>query len=200
MDPGCAALLAPAAFADRQPPSSHQVDQQLAAGGKFRAMPSALKFAAFLAINAIIAVVGTAGLDVSISQAIPLHSTVALVWEEYLVSIICAGGLGFAAWRKWRNSAAKWTWALPALWFAFGSLMIAGHGPIFGRLFAPRSQSVLYDDSVRSFFRTFYAFTVPLIRGISYSLGAYFSVLLGSRPSLGIRRKPVVSANVNECL
>ncbi len=174
-----------------QQPPSHQVEPRpITRGGEFRV----LKFGAFLAMNVIIAVIGTATLDVSVRNAIPLHSTVAVVWEEYLVSLICAAGLGFAAWQKWGNSATKWTWVVPAAWFAFGFVVMAGHGPIFGRLlFAPRSDSVLYDANGRSFFRTFYAFTVPLIRGVSYSLGAYLSALLMPRLSLGIRKEPVVS-------
>src|SRR5207249_5871304 len=97
-----------------------------------------------------LAVIGTATLDVSVRNAIPLHSTVALVWEEYLVSLICAAGLGFAAWQKWGNSATKWTWVVPAAWFAFGFVVMAGRGPIFGRLlFASASDSVLYEANVR---------------------------------------------------
>src|SRR5262249_41769418 len=181
-----------------QQPPSQQGGNQSAGGAEFRSVPRALKVVAFLSMNVIIAVFAPAAIDVSVRNGIPLHSSVALVWEEYLVSLICASGLGFGAWRKWRNPVTMWTWVVPALWFAFGFLVIAGHGPFSGHLFAPRSESVLYDDSIRRFFRTFYAFTVPLIRGICYSLGAYLSALLMSRPSPEIRSEPVVPLKVNE--
>ena len=77
-------------------------------------------------------------------------------------------------WRTWRNSAAKWTWVLPVIWFAFGYLIIVGRGDVFGRLSDFGSGSSLSATDVRSFF----AFTVPLIRAASYSAGAYISSLL----------------------
>lgn len=180
-----------------QPPSQ-QAGHQLGGEAESRAIPRALKAGAFLSMNVIIAVFAPAAIDVSVRNGIPLHSTSALVWEEYLISLICASGLGFGAWRKWRNPLTIWTWVVPAAWFAFGFLVVAGHGPFSGHLFAPRSESVLYDDSIRTFFRTFYAFTVPLIRGFCYSLGAYLSALLMSRRSAAIPTEPVVRLKVNE--
>jgi hypothetical protein len=132
-------------------------------------MSQVFKFGGSLIINLTIAVIGTAILNVPIRHAIPPHSIVALVWQESLFSIVCATGFGFSVWRSWSNPAAKWTWVLPTAWFAFGFLVVAGHDPVFGRLFAPHSESVLYGPDARSFVRSFYAFTVPMIRGVSYS-------------------------------
>jgi len=137
-------------------------------------MLRALKFAGLILLNLIVAVIGTAVLDTAVRRMLPPHSIVAVIWKEAVLSIICAGLIGFAVWRTWRNSAAKWTWIIPVVWFAFGYLTIVGRGDVFGRLSDFGSGSSLSTPDVRSFF----AFTVPLIRAASYSAGAYLSSLL----------------------
>ena len=138
----------------------------------------ALKFAGLLLVNLAVAVIGTAILDSALWRVIPSHSAPAIVWKEFIFSIVCAAFIGFGMWRTWRNSAAKWTWILPAVWFAFGYLTIAGHGEVWGRLSRFGSGSVLGAPEVRSFF----LFTVPLVRAVSYSFGAYLSSLLYPAP------------------
>jgi hypothetical protein len=63
-----------------------------------------------------------------------------------------------------------------AVWFVFGYLTIAGSTDVWGRLSGFHSGSVLSAPDVRSFF----TFTVPLIRASFYSLGAYISSLVYS--------------------
>jgi hypothetical protein len=137
-----------------------------------------LKFVGFVVINVIIAVIGTAILDTALSKAIPSHSIAGVLWKEYILSIICAACLGFSVWRSWRDSAAKWTWVLPAAWFTAGLIAVAGRDDVFGRIFGYGSGSNLGAAEIR----TFFAFTVPLIRGISYSAGAYISSFLYRAP------------------
>ena len=140
----------------------------------------ALKFCGLLLVNLVVAVIGTAILDTALWRVVSSHSVTAIVWRELIFSIVCAALIGFGMWRTWRNSVAKWTWILPAVWFAFGYLTIAGHGHVWGRLFgfASASGSVLSAPDVASFF----SFTVPLVRAISYSVGAYLSSLLYPAP------------------
>ncbi len=133
-----------------------------------------LKFSGLLLVNLVVAVIGTAILDTAFQGAISSHSVAAMVWKELFFSIVCAGFIGFGMWRTWRNSAAKWIWVLPAVWFVFGFLTIAGHGDVWGRLSGFGSESVLSAPDVRSFF----LFTVPLVRTVAYSVGAYVSSLL----------------------
>jgi len=141
-------------------------------------MLRSLKFWGFLLIDFAVAVIGTAILDTAVRRMIPTHSVGAIVWKEIILSIVCAALIGFAIWRTWRNSAAKWTWVPAALWFAFGYLTIAGGTNVWGRLSGFGSGSVLSAPDVRSFF----ASTVPLIRASSYSVGAYISSLMYSAP------------------
>jgi len=139
-----------------------------------------LKFGGLLLVNLALAVIGTAILETAVWRVISSHSVAAVVWKEFTFSIVCAAFIGFGMWRTWRNSAAKWTWILPAVWFALGYLTIAGHGDVWGRLFGFGSGSVLGAPDVRSFF----LFTVPLVRAISYSVGAYLSSLLYPAPAV----------------
>jgi hypothetical protein len=92
-------------------------------------MPSmlrSLKFCGLLLVNLAIAVVGTASLDTAVRRMIPTSTVAAIVWKEIILSIVCAALIGFFMWRTWRSSAAKWIWAVAALWFVFGYLSIAG--------------------------------------------------------------------------
>ena len=134
-------------------------------------MPYTLKFSGFISLHLIVAVFGTAVLESSVHRMIPSHSIADVIWKEVGLSITCAASLGMGLWRVWRNSSAKWTWILPLVWFAFGYLAFAGRGDVFAPPFNLSSGSSLDARDVRSFF----AFTVPLIRSASYSAGAYIS-------------------------
>jgi hypothetical protein len=135
-----------------------------------------LKFCGFLLIDLAVAIIGTAILDSAVRRMVPSHSVAEIVTKEIVLSIVVAALIGFGMWRTWRNSAAKWTWVPAAVWFVFGYLTIAGSTDVWGRLSGFGSGSVLSAPDVRSFF----VFTVPLIRASSYSLGAYISSLVYS--------------------
>jgi len=140
-------------------------------------MLRALKFAGSLAINLVIAVVASAIADAELGQLIRPHSMAALVWKECALSIAFAAFIGFGVWLKWPNSAARWTWVIPAVWFSVGLVATAGgRSSVFGPLFMSSSRSVLVKPEIgKPEIRSFFAFTIPLIRGISYSVGAYIS-------------------------
>jgi hypothetical protein len=142
-------------------------------------MLRSLKFCGFLLIDLAVAVIATAILDSAVQRMIPSHSVATIVTKEIILSVVCAALIGFGMWRTWRNSAAKWTWIPAAVWFAFGYLTIAWSTDVWGRLSGFGSGSVLGAPDVRSFF----LFTVPLIRASFYSLGAYVSSLAYS-PSI----------------
>jgi hypothetical protein len=133
-----------------------------------------LKFVGSLLINLAAAVIGTTILDTEVRGLIPTHTVEAIVWKEIILSVVCAAFIGFFIWRTWRSSAAKWIWVLAGLWFIFGYLVIARSANVWGRLSGFSSGSVLSAPDVR----TFFSFTVPFIRAISYSLGAYISSLV----------------------
>ncbi len=141
---------------------------------EFPAMLRSLKFCGALLINLAVAVIATASLDTAVRGVIPTHTVAAIMWKEIILSVVCAAFIGFLMWRTWRSSAAKWIWVLAVLWFLFGYLSVARSGNPWGRLSGFSSGSVFSGPDVR----TFFAFTVPLIRTIFYSVGAYISSLL----------------------
>ena len=136
-----------------------------------------LKFSGFVLINVVVAIIGTAILDTALRGAIPAHTISAILWKETFLSVVCAGGIGFSLWHIWPNSAAKWTWVLPSAWFAVALLALTTGDHVFGRLFGFGSDSFGAPEM-----RSFFAFTVPFIRGVFYSLGAYISSLIYSTP------------------
>ena len=87
--------------------------------------------------------------------------------------------------RLWRSKPATWTWALPVFWFTIGFVLAS---------LSRASQSVLDRQSVWSQFSgnecvsglqslgcgKFFLFSLPLIRGTAYSLGAYISLVLAA--------------------
>jgi len=136
-------------------------------------MQRALKFGALVLVHVVIATIGTAILGGGIRRAIPIHShsVSAIVWKEFLLSVVCATGIGLSVWRMWRNSEAKYTWVPVTAWFVVGLAAAAGHGDLMGRFFPTGNGG----NSTVPEIRSFVMFTVPLIRAIFYSLGAYLS-------------------------
>jgi hypothetical protein len=130
-----------------------------------------LRFLGLVLLNLLIAIAGTAILDTAIWKLVPAHSLGAILYKELILSVACAGLIGFGMWRVWRSEAAKWTWVLPILWFAFGLLTAARHG-IWGPL------SVRLTANVAAETRGFFLFTIPLTRAVAYSVGAYISSLV----------------------
>jgi hypothetical protein len=133
-----------------------------------------LRLAGSLLINLTAAVIGTTILDTEVRRVIPTHTVAAILWKEIILSVVCAAFIGFFMWRTWRSSAAKWIWVVAALWFVFGYLTIAGSTNPWGRLSGFSSGSVLSGPDTR----TFFTFTVPFIRAIFYSVGAYISSMM----------------------
>ncbi len=126
-----------------------------------------LRFLGLLLLNLLVALSGTAIIESGIWRIVAAHSIPAVVWKEATLSTVVAGLIGFFTWRTWHSTAAKWTWVFPAVWFTVGAIAVTGHG-IWGHI---SEWGALDAPGARSYF----AFTVPLIRGVSYSLGAYFA-------------------------
>lgn len=135
-----------------------------------------LRFIGLLLIHTAIAIIATAIAVHAFWKLIPAHSITSVLWKECILDALFATSIGFSVWRTWRTSAARWTWVLAVPWFAFGFGFLTSHGPVWGSLLPVHSGGVLDAQDARSFF----AFTVPLIRTTFYSLGAYISSVLYS--------------------
>jgi hypothetical protein len=135
-----------------------------------------LRFAGFLIVQTVIALIGTAIIEHAIWRLVPAHSVVGILWKECILSATCAVLIGFGMWKIWPTSAAKWAWVLLALWFTFG--LLTRQSDVLGGLFVVHSGTALVAPGPASFF----VFAVPLLRAAFYSIGAGISSLLFSAP------------------
>jgi|ERR1700733_4319903 hypothetical protein len=132
-------------------------------------MLSSLKLFGLLIVNIVVAVAGTAVLTTSIGRAFHAHSLSAILWKEWSLSTGCAGVIGFGMWRTWRSHVAYWTWTLPTLWFGVKLLASIGRGSL---LFQFSGEACV--EGVRPIgCINWFAFAVPFVRSVFYSLGAY---------------------------
>jgi hypothetical protein len=145
-----------------------------------------------LILDLLGAVVVPAMLEGTVWRLIPVHSVAAIVVKEWCLSLPCAAFMGFMMYRFWRSGTSKWVWVLPALLFALWAIPYATRS---------HTHSVFLENSGFWFHfsgaacaadvsncRDFYAFTVPLVRALSYSGAA----LLASRVL-----RPPLRAEVN---
>ena len=105
-----------------------------------------------------------------------------LLWATLLhviLTAVCGFVIGFCVWQVLRTDACKWVWLLSAVWFAYGMIQFA---------LSP-SESVLANKHLWHHFfglgtgfqyiKDFSEFTSPLVAGVTYSLGAHASSILG---------------------
>ena len=154
------------------------------------AMLGPLKFFGLLVVNIVVAVIGTAILTTAIGQAFHPHSLGAILWKEWSLSIGCAAVIGFGMWRTWRSDVAHWTWVLPTLWFGVKFILAIGQGHLLSQFSGGACV-----DGVRSIgCINWFAFSIPFVRSVFYSLGAYAASIFHNvrhsedaavRPSLG---------------
>jgi hypothetical protein len=143
-----------------------------------------LKFCGWVIINTFVALVSTTILELAFGKA---FSPQLILWKESCFSLLGAGVVGFLMWRIWRTAAAKWAWALPVLWLGAGlihALLVRGTSDVFagGNVWSQFSGTDCA-NGIASGCRNFFAYVIPFIRGVSYSVGAYFSSLLRSAPA-----------------
>jgi hypothetical protein len=146
-------------------------------------MLKGIKFCRDLIVNPFIALIGTAILEGLIGRAFRPQSLTAILWKEWGLSFFCAAMMGFFMWRTWRASAAKWSWILPSVWFGLRFLLAllvrVSQGILTGASIWCQFSGTDCVNGLRSIgCRNFFLFTIPFIRGVSYSGGAYFSSLL----------------------
>jgi hypothetical protein len=130
----------------------------------------------------LVAVIGTAMITTSLGKMFHPKSLAGIISKEWVLSILCATVIGLLMYRTWRWRPAVWVWIVPAVWLAFGVLML---------LPSAYSHSVLVSGSglwyqlsgsdcahrVSQFgCRNFFLFTVPFIRSVAYSFGTLVGI------------------------
>jgi len=142
-----------------------------------------LRFFGVLLLNLLVVLIGTAIVDTVLWKVFPTHTGVAVLWKEVILSVVCAAAIGFGMWRTWRSEPAKWTWVITTLLFCFGLVGLAGRG-----IWGPLSVDSAFSDARQT--RAFLAFTVPMIRGVSYSLGALIGSFVYPRAVGSVAARP----------
>lgn len=146
-------------------------------------MPRSLKFCGELILQTVVAVFGTASLEIAIGMTLHPKTLAGVLWKDWTLSLLCGALVGFFVWRTWKASVAMWVWILPGVWFGFEMVLT---------LSGSHNQSVLVGGGFWSQFsgsacdggvgalgcRKFFLFTIPFIRSVSYSVGAYISSLV----------------------
>jgi hypothetical protein len=135
-------------------------------------------------LNTFVALVVTTVLELALGRAFHPQS---ILWKEAYFSLLGAGVIGLFMWRIWKTDAAKCAWALPVLWLGAGvihALLVRRTSDVFaGRNLWAQFSGTDCANGIASGCRNFFAYMVPFIRGVSYSVGAYFSSLLKASPA-----------------
>ena len=142
-------------------------------------MLKALRFLGLLVLHLLVALIRTTIVDTALWKALPTHTVVTVLWKEVILSVVCAAAIGLGMWRTWRSEPAKWTWVLTTLWFCFGLAGFAGRG-----IWGPLSADVANFGAGQ--IRAFFIFTIPMIRGVSYSMGALIGSLVYHRAVVSV--------------
>jgi hypothetical protein len=125
------------------------------------------------------AFIGTAIVEFPIGKLVRAQSIPGVIWKEWILTIFFAALLGFLMFRTWRSNTAKFLFVATSVWFGFGCLLYAISRPDPSVLPSHRSfwfrfsGSACGTDPLQC--AQFFAFTIPLIRGIAYSSGAFIS-------------------------
>jgi hypothetical protein len=135
-----------------------------------------LRSTGILVLDILGAVLVPAILEGSVWRIVPMRSLTGVLVKEWCLDLAVAAFMGSMMYRVYRSSTSKWVWTLPALWFAFraipyvarsqtGSVLSQNEGfwtHFSGAACASRAMDCL----------DFYAFSVPLIRSVSYAAAA----------------------------
>lgn len=141
-----------------------------------RKLRRGLKFCSLLAVQTIIALIAVAILETPLQQTFRPTSIETLLWREWIYSLVIGFGVGFSVQRLWPNSAAKWVWLLPTLWFGFGSVIAMGHGGIWSQITGTACENGMGDLQCKGWF----LYTITWLRAASYSAGVYVRNIVGS--------------------
>jgi hypothetical protein len=134
-----------------------------------------VRFAGAVMANTLFAIFGTGVLERILMPLFRPQSPPAVLWKAWIASAILPAFIGYVVLRSWKSKTVKWAWVIPSILFAFRAFLYVGS----------RSGSLLFHFSGRecvtalraSDCRDFFLFTIPMVRGFSYSCAAYLGKL-----------------------
>lgn len=154
---------------------------------------SSWRTAGLFSLHSILALLGPAFIESVINKFVRASSATEIVMRAWIVGILCAFLTALFMATALRSRTALWVWILPLCWFAVGVLGASsgyGQGVLRGSLTAHFSGLSCATTLDQKACRDFFAFTIPLVRSIAYSAGAFLSISMRRAP------KPALSANI----
>jgi hypothetical protein len=139
-------------------------------GGKF------IRRAGELFLGWLIAVFGTAVINSPLSKLYRPQTINSVLVREFLLSVIVSALLGFFICQRWRMDTAKWVWIFGAVLLGLRSLLLLLGGPERGLWF--QISGVACREGFGTACRNYFVVTIPSIRAIFYSAGAWICLLL----------------------
>lgn len=128
------------------------------------------------------ALIGTAIVTTPLWKIHRSTSVAGVLWQEVIMSICCAGLIGFGAYMGWRSKVGAWIWIVPTAWFAFHALsvvslkqsqsVLAQTGGLWAQIFGFDCT----DQAAVTYCRNFFEFTVAFVRSLAYSLGTLVGI------------------------
>ena len=130
-------------------------------------------FLGMFSLHLFVAVIGTAVLMEAIWKYIPSHSLIEKATLVDVLNGLVAVVLGYcghrlSAYHRWQSKASRWTWLAGACWFATA---VAGTHPM--RVWEISGFGSVFPDY--QVFSDWAVYTLPLIRTVLYSVGAFWS-------------------------
>jgi hypothetical protein len=97
-----------------------------------------------------------------------------MIMEDF-VTTVTAFGLGYCVYAQWQPAASKWLWLAGVCWFTPRALLMLDgtHGSFWE---IAGADSRLTTQSLANWFE----FTIPFLRTVSYSAGAFCSSRTGA--------------------
>jgi hypothetical protein len=118
--------------------------------------------------STLFAVLGTAGIEAVVGPLYRPHSGHSAILKAWTLDVVVASLLGVIVQLSLKNTTMNWAWVLPAAAFSVrASSYAVSAGNLFGHFSGQACAVELQGTPCTDFF----LFTVPLIRGLSYSVG-----------------------------
>lgn len=142
------------------------------------------KAVGFTVVSAAIAQWGGASLEFLLRAiarwAFPHAALRTLVLRDCGFALLAGAVVSLSVQRYWRTKSAQWTWVVFAVWFAYGAVsyaLLLSQSVMSTREFWPHLLG--YNCALRggpAACYDFFIFTVPLLRGVAYSITASFGL------------------------
>jgi hypothetical protein len=135
-----------------------------------------------LVTHTLIAIFVVASITAPVTNAFHAASIAAILDRAYISSIVFGLSAGFLVYRIIRDVTARWIWGLPLLCLLLKALLVLGASLNFENTWSAVSgRACMQAGAKHGCELTFFAFTIPFLRCVSYASGTVLAARLGSR-------------------